>query len=457
MRGAVAVVTRLVARMRATPCPEVAAAFAADGEGPAAARLATAVRAARGTGRTGLVEWAGECDAPAVERAVTLVEAAAAAPRDERRATLDRARAVVLEGARDEAADAVAALRGPATALYAFGVVLPLALVAVLPAAEVAGVVASVPLIVAVYDVALPLTLCAAGWRLLAERPIAIAVPAVGRTHPDVPEYPVLATCGGLAAGAGAGLLARAVLPPWTVSLGALGATAGTWLVFAAGPYVRVHDRVDAAERDLPDACSLVGAAVADGTAVERAVADTADDLGGPTGAVLEAAVARQDRLGIDLESAFLGPHGALRHLPSTWFRDAAALFAVAGAEGRPAGDALADLGDHLEDLHRVEQEVRRDLRQLTATLSNTAAAFAPLVGGATVAMASAFGEALAVGALGLAVGTYVLVLAGVLAGLSVGLERGWSPGHAGRRAGLAVLTATGTYLVAFVAAGAVT
>lgn len=450
-------VTRLVARMRAAPCPEGAAAFAAEGDDPAGESLAAAIGEARGTGETGLRSWAGDSDAPGVERAVALVAAAAEAPPDEQAAALDRAREAVLDGAREEAAEAAAALRGPTTTLYAFGVILPLALVAVIPAAEVAGVVASLPLVVVGYDVVLPVALWVAGWRLLSERPTAFPPPAVGPGHPAVPTVPVRAGGSAILAGMGAAGAAAVVLPGWTVPLACLGGVLGTGLVVGAAPYVRVHRRVAAAERDLPDACRLVGAAVREGASIEAAVADTAGDLDGQTASVLEAARGRQERLGLPVAAAFLGPDGALADLPSARFRDVARLLAVAGGEGRPAGAALDDMGDHLAALRTVERDARRELRGITATLSNTAAVFAPLVGGATVAMAGAFGDDLAVGALGLAVGVYVLVLAGVLSALSAGLEVGPAPGPVARRAGVAVLTATGTYLATVVAAGTLT
>jgi hypothetical protein len=441
--------------MRVSPSPEAAARFAAAGETEAATALERHVRAAHGTGRTGLATFADECGTPGVERAVVLVEAAAGAPPEERERSLDRAQAAVLDGAREAAADAAAELRGPATAVYAFGVLLPLALVAVLPAAEVAGVVASVPLVVGVYDLALPAVLALAGHRLLDRRPTAFPPPVVDRDHPAVPDYPWRALAAGVGGGGGSGVLAGLVLPSWSVPLVAVGTGIGAVLAVGAAPYARVHGCVDERERDLPDACSLVGAAVADGTAVERALADAASDLGGPTGEVLGEAVARQRQLGVTVEAAFVDAEGPLTSTPSARFRDVARLFGVAAREGRPAGQALVAFGDHLAELRAVEREARRDLRRVTATLSNTAAVFAPLVGGATVAMAGAMGDGLPVATLGLAVGVYVLVLAALLAALASGLERGPSPGLVARRAGGALLTATPTYLLAFVAAGA--
>jgi hypothetical protein len=171
-------------------------------------------------------------------------------------------------------------------------------------------------------------------------------------------------------------------------------------------------------------------------------------------------------------------------------------LLAVAAREGRPAGDVLLELADQLESLRDLERDARRQLATVTGTLSNTAAVFAPLVGGATVALATgidavdvggvgagaaagadALGAEVGTGAvgsgmagsesatdgaaatmsvpvLGRIVGTYVLLLAALLTGLATGLERGFDRTLVAYRIGIALPTATATFLVAFGGAG---
>ena len=68
----------------------------------------------------------------------------------ERARTLDRAMDAVLDGTRDRMAAFADDVQGPATAVYAFGVLLPLALVSVLPAARAAGLPATLPAVVSV-------------------------------------------------------------------------------------------------------------------------------------------------------------------------------------------------------------------------------------------------------------------------------------------------------------------
>jgi hypothetical protein len=452
-------VGRAVLQTRVVSTAEGAAAFAAETEGRLGDRLADHVRRARGTPRSGLGSFAAVWreSFPALHRALTLVDAAAGAPAEERDRALDRAMSAILDGTRDRAADAADAVRGPATALYAFGVLLPLALIGVLPAAGAAGIEATLPAVVALYDLALPaVLLCASGW-LLANRPVAFPPSPVDRDHPDVPDRRWPPVAAGLAVAAVGWVGAGAVLPAWTRPVAAAGAGPGVALVVRYRPVVAVRRRADRLDGALSDALYLVGRRVADGIAVERAVADAADELDGVAGEVFEAAARRQSQLRIDVEAAFDGEYGALDAVPSGRARGAARLLGTATREGPPAGRGLVETADHLDDLRRVEREARRDLAQVTSTLGNTAAFFGPLVGGATVALADAVGTAGALeggapetAGLGLAVGAYVLLLAVLLTALSTGLARGLDRATVGYRTGAALLAAAATYLVAF-------
>jgi Flp pilus assembly protein TadB len=462
-------VGRVVLRLRLAPAPEEAAAYAArTGEGPLAASLRDHVGRARGTPGAGfetfLEEWA-EWD-PGLDRGVRLALAAAAAPPGERERGLDRALTAVLEETRDRVAAFAADIHGPATALYAFGVLLPVALVGLLPAAHVSGVHVPVSTVVCVYDVLLPAGLLGASAWLLVARPVAFPPPSVDRSHPAVPDRRVLSVVVGAVAGVVAWPLAARVVAPWSGGVAAAGIGIGAGLLTATRPVIAVRDRTRAVEADLDDALYLVGRRVADGRAVETALSTAADETGGATGDILDDAVGVARRLGIDVGASFRGPHGALSDLPSPRTHEAARLVALAAREGPPAGEALVALAEHLEDLRTLEQEGRRDLARVTGTLRHTAVAFAPVVTGATVALADgirqtgsegldAAGPPLATAVLGPAVGAYVLLLAAVLTGLATGLERGLDRSLVAYRVGVALPVAAVGFLAAFAGARA--
>ncbi|WP_248897504.1 type II secretion system protein [Haloplanus halobius] len=462
--SAATLVGRAALSLRIEPSIERAAVFAArTGRSALARSLGRHVRRAANTSHSGFDGFAADWGAQfrALDRAVARLDAAASASADERGGHLDRAVAAALRGAREDLSAFTTDIRGPVTGLYAFGVLLPLALVAVLPAARATGVALSLPVVVALYDAALPLVVVGAGAWLLARRPIAFPPPRIGRDHPDTPDSRVAAVTAGLvAAGVGGWIVARGV-DVWAAPVAAVGFGVGTALVARFRPAKRVRDRVLAVEADLHDALYLVGRRVAAGDAVETAVETAAKRVPGTTGAYLENAVDRHRRLDVTVREAFGGMRVAS---PSRRVREMADLFALAATEGRPAGEALVATAEHFEEMRRIERESRRELRRVTDTLANTAAVFGPLVGGATVALSERVSQTgatpqlgaapLPTAGLGVAVGAYVLWLAVALTVLTTGLTRGLDRTLVGYRVGVSLCLATTCYFLAYVAAG---
>lgn len=465
-------VARVALRIRVEPTTERAARFAAEtGRGPLARSLGAHARRAAGTPRSGLEAFAATWRPwfPALDRAAALLESGAVARPAERERSLDRALESVTDAASSRLAAFAGEVRGPASGTYAFGVVLPLALAGMLPAARAAGVPVDVRHVVVLYDVVLPLVLLAASGWLLLRRPVAFPPPQVPRSHPDVASRAWVAPAAGFGCGIVGGLTAVAVVAPWAGPVAVAGFGVGVWLFAHYRPVTSVRDRVRSVEEGLDDALYLVGRRVAAGESVERAIEAAARELPGATGEVFADAVDVGRRLRIGIRASFLGEHGALATLPSQRARSAAALLAIAASEGRPAGAAIVSLADHLSELRRIERESRRELASITGTLANTAALFGPLVGGATVALAgrmatavesggstaatpasAAGASAIGTGELGLAVGGYVLATAAILTALAATLERGFDRALIGYRLGLALPAATATYLATY-------
>ncbi|GAB3686210.1 hypothetical protein GCM10028857_17920 [Salinarchaeum chitinilyticum] len=457
---------RAILRMRVDPATEAAVAFAADsGDGPLAASLRRHVRATAGAAGTGLDGFAAEWREwfPALARASHLLAAAGSAGAARRERALERSLEAVLEGTHARLQSFVTNMGGPITGLYAFGVLLPLALVAVLPGARAAGVPVTLPVVVVIYDLALPgVLLVAAGW-LLVRRPVAFPAPDLDRSHPDVPDRWWPAPLAGTTAGCSGALAADVLIGRWAAPIALLGLGAGVALVVHYRPIVVVREEIKAIEDGLPDALYLLGRRVDDGYAVERAMELAADELPDATGDVLADAARRSRVLGVGPDEALRGDHGALATVPSRRVHSTAQLLTLATQEGQPAGQAIVAMAGHLEDLQSVEREARHSLARLTGTLRNTAAIFGPLVAGATVALADGMadfgGETDAIGTmptagLGLAVGTYVLLLAVVLTTLATGIDHGLDRPLTGYRVGLATATGTLVFLGGFLGAG---
>ncbi|GAB3702675.1 type II secretion system protein [Halorubrum pallidum] len=491
-------VGRLVLRMRLDPSTERAVRFAArTGSGPLADALARHERRSADVPTSGLRAFAREWQPwfPAVDRAAALVRTAASAPAERRGRCLDRALDATIAGTTDRLAAFVGEVRGPVSALYAFGVLLPLAMIALLPAAAASGVPIGPGVVAGLYLVGLPTgLLVASGW-LLSRRPVAFAPPAIGSDHRDVPDRGPHAAVSGSGSGAVAAATAAWGVARWAAPVAGIGVGVGVALLVAVRPRRSVLADVRAVERSLPDAMTVIGGDVAEGVAVEAAIANAGERIDDATGELFERAGRRSDALRVGVREAFLGRGGPAVAVPSPRVNGAIALLAVAAREGRPAGDVLLELADQLEELRALEADARRQLATVTGTLRNTAAVFAPLVGGATIALATGIdtvdvaavgtgatagadalgaggypadtagasgrdGSApsatavLAVPVLGQIVGAYVLILAGLLTALATGLERGFDRTLVAYRIGIALPTATATYLVSFLGAG---
>ncbi len=459
-------VSRAVLSMRLAPTPERAAEFAAQSSNTALAdNLESHVRQTRSTARSGLLTFGDTWSDlfPSLRRSFALIMVAGRTPAEDRYRLLDRALAVVLDGTRDTLQQFAARIRAPVTALYAFGVLLPTALVALLPAAGAAGVVVTPATVVVLYNVLLPAALVTAAVWLLARRPVAFPPPQVTWTHPEVSDRRVLALVSGGTVAAAGWLVAARLFPSWGPPVGAVGLGFGTGLVVVSQPVISVYERIRSVEDGLSDALELIGRRVANGCAVETAIEQVADEIDGPMGEVLAGGSRQQRQLHVSVNEAFRGRHGVLTTVPSRRVRGSFALLALAAKEGRPAGTALLALAEHLDDLQRIERDARQRLDSVCRTLTNTATMFGPMVAGATVALAdvlsseeSLTGSEQSFVWLGGPVGVYVLLLALVLTALSVGLIRGFDRALVGFQVGRALISSTLIYLCSYLFVGAI-
>ena len=458
---------RAVLRMQIEPATESAVRFAADtGSSSLAANLSTHIDAAVGTPRTGLLSFAEEWSDrfPAMQRSAYLLASAQQAPAGERARTLDRSLGAVLDGTRDRMAEFTNAIRGPTTILYAFGVMIPLALVALLPALGFVGYEISIWYLVVGYDIVLPITLTGACLWLLVRRPIAFPPPKVTRSHPDVPSR-FLPTLLWGAIGVLAGFsLVNVLGVPHLAPVASAGLGTGAMLIAYVRPILHVRTYIRDVESNLTDALYLTGRLVDDGRSVETAIQRAGDQIPAATGELFEQAAGLQRRLHLSVHDAFLGEYGVVSDVPSPRVRATVELLAIAAEQGAPAGRALVSMADHLDELRDVEARTRRQLSTITETIDHTATFFGPMVAGATVGLAgglSGDGTTAIEGAttlptdqLGLVIGAYVVSLSFILVPLSVALEDGLDRPLIGYRIGRSLVGAVTIYVLTVVAVG---
>jgi hypothetical protein len=459
-------VARAVLSMRLSPTPERAAEFAAQtSDGVLASSLGSHIRQTQNSARSGLTTFGDAWGErfPSLRRSFALLMVAGRTPEDDRYRLLDRALSVVLEGTREQLRTFATKIRGPVTALYAFGVLLPTALVALLPAAGFVDVAVSPLVVVLCYNIFLPALLVAVSVWLLANRPVAFPPPDVTRDHPGVTDRHRTAVGCGIVVGVVSWLAGTRLFPVWGPPVAAVGLGVGTVLVVANYPVVSVYGNIRDIEDGLSDALELIGRRVANGWAVESAIEQVGDELEGPMGTLVADGARQQRQLHVGVHEAFLGQYGVLQSVPSPRVRGSFALLSLAAKEGRPAGSALLSLAEHVEELQRIERDARQQLTRVCQTLVNTAAIFGPMVAGATVALSDSItgGETFAGNTqsltwLGGPVGFYVLSLSVILTVLSVGLIRGFDRSLLGFRVGRAMIAGTLIYLCSYLAVGGV-
>jgi len=457
------IVCLVVLSLRLDPALERATAFAAEhANGRLADSLAAHARESRGTPGAGLAGFAATWDdhLPSLRRAAALADAAVNAPAGDRERLLDRTLAVVVEGSRERASGYADAVHGPTMAVYAFGVVLPLALVGVVPAAASAGLPLTLGGVALAYGVVLPLAVLAVVCWILARRPVAFPPAAVPADHPALDDRGRNAALAA-AAGVAAALVASRLLPSWSLPVLLVGWPVGGALVYWFRPACEVREAARDIEDGLADALSVLGHQLRHGRAVEAAVTDAGDTLDGPTGDAFDEAARRMRRLRVGVAEAFRGEHGPLARTRSQRARAAVSLVVHAADAGPAGGRVLVAVAEHFDALAALDREVRREFASTTRTLQYTALVYAPLVAGVTVSLAGRVSgldgaSALPAGQLALVVGAYVLWLAAVLPALAVGLDRGLDRALVGYHAGLALAAAATVYPVTALAAARV-
>ena len=449
-----------ILQLTLTPTLERAADFASDTVEGRLSRSLQAHRLATVSGERAFeafaAEWASE--ARSLQRAVTLMTVAMDAPRERRTETLEDALEAVLEGARERVVEFSTAIRGPAMGIYAFGVMLPLALVGLLPVLASSGGGVSILALGVMYDLIIPIGLLGSALWLWARRP------AVSDTAFDLDLLadgrPLLWAGGaGLVTGVGATITMPLVAPDWTAPITGVGVGLGTGAVVWLQPVIETQQQLDRLEARLPDALTIVGQRLSEGEPVETTIGSVADRFDGPVGDLFTRAATRHSHSGEPMASVFLGDDGLLTDVPSQRVEAGLSLATTAGEYGATGGETLVSVGTYLDDLLTVERVARRELAQTTSTLRQTAVVFAPAIAGVTVALATGMeavdgsGQALNVASLGQVIGIYVLLLAAILPSLSIVLARGFDPVRMAYQSAIALAVGGLVYPLSFLAA----
>jgi Flp pilus assembly protein TadB len=305
---------------------------------------------------------------------------------------LDRARTQVFEGTRRKLREFAASLRGPTTALFALGVLLPLIVSSMVPLLSLgsfspSGVERAVPEPgnplpwVLLLDVAFPAGTFAFAHVVSARSP-----------RPSPGGQTSLRRCLlALMAVPFAALLVLA-LPHPMMPLIAIGVVVGTLslaLLLLTRAGVRERRRREAIDREYPDALFQLGSRLQEGHGLEAAFLAVADASEGTECADLFRAIVHAMRFGGGtVEGALFGAGGALEGMPSRTVRASLRLVVeLARKDPATTGRAALETSSHLRDLQGIEQDLRAELRPTVDAMRATATFFAPAVLGVSASL----------------------------------------------------------------------
>lgn len=364
------------------------------------------------------------------KRAIHLIRSSLGEPDEAQRIiTLNRALDVVLEGTKNIMDEFASKLHAPTTVLYSIGVMIPLALVAMLPAASVIGYRINTFELALIYNLLLPVITFIYAYSILLKRPAAFTPPQIPASHESLPSQKQRYTTAAISITVGTvialpGFLYLALSIPeiksqliaWNASIIALTqlnsflpatlpiiwGIAAAISIYCIGiylPYKQIRDRIRKMEGEFSDALYILGKRISEGKSAEEAFAYTSETMEGSEIAAIFSSIAYNFAAMRTTmkEALFDEEFGALKEVYSDRILATMKLFIESVQKSNEAaGIALVKLADHLKELQAVEEKIKRALYTMTSMMRTTAVIFAPLIGGVTLALAQVVAKLLA-------------------------------------------------------------
>jgi len=337
----------------------------------------------------------------------------------QRTLTLNRSLDIILDGTKNLMENYAAKLKLPTYILYSIFILIPLALVALLPAMAVVGIKITSKNLILIYNIIFPILTFAYAEYVLMQRPAAFVPQQIPPTHPELENLSSKKKKGlilGLIAGGsvyGVGyFLLFAGNPHSIISTGVLEGIVPTALLIligisiavslylnaAYGPYKRIRDKIIAMENEFVDALFILARRISEGRSAEEAFLHTATNMKGSSICEpFEQIAMNIVCMRCDLQNAvFDEDYGAFKNIHSERINTTMKLFLESVHKSHEtAGVAIVKLADHMKDLQDVERRIKESLYEMTSTMKSTACIFAPLIGGITIALSEVIAKIL--------------------------------------------------------------
>jgi len=341
--------------------------------------------------------------------------------RDEasRTMTLDRALDVSLEGTKETMNHFANRLHQPTVMLYSIGIMIPLSLVAMLPAAGLVGLRVTIFQVFFMYDVLLPLFVFLYTRRILLMRPATFNPPHIPPNHPEViainkhrrlalsviigflialPGVVFLLVPLMTSPGSSQSIISfmsdlrglNAVIPTTLFFIWGVATSVTVYCVSVYRPYKKVRDGIKQIEKEFSDALYILGKRISEEKSPEESFLYAARIMEGSRIAeVFHHTSYNLAAMHTNLRDAlFSTEFGSLTHVYSDRVNAILRLF-VEGIQKsqRAVSASLIRIADHLKQLQEVETKIKDMLYELTTTLRSTVTVFAPLIAGVTLAI----------------------------------------------------------------------
>ncbi|TQD25453.1 hypothetical protein FKV42_09330 [Methanolobus vulcani] len=421
------IVSYLVMSMKLVPNMEVAIRFAAGNSGrPLAKDLKKMiwnlhVREYRGIDDA-ILEFSNIWgkDSEYFKRALHLIKSSTSEPDEAQRViTLNRSLDLVLESTKNLMDSFASKLKTPTYVLYSVFILIPLALVALMPAITVVGIRFGIGTLVIVYDVILPLFTFAYAEYILMKRPAAFIPQDIPDSHPELKgirkrkqESLILSIVIGLVISSLGYILVlkgnpwnivstntlEGIIPPTLFVIWGIVFAVAIYLNISYAPYKKIRDKIHKMESEFSDALFILGRRISEGRSAEEAFIHTATTMNGSDIApAFERISLNLMNMRTDVYSAiFDEDFGAFKDIYSERIKTTMKLLVESTHKSHAiAGVAIVKLADHLKELQDVELNIKQSLYDMTSTMRSTAAVFAPLIAGVTIALSEVIAKIL--------------------------------------------------------------
>ncbi len=346
------------------------------------------------------------------KRSLHLVKSSVNEPDEAQRLiTLNKSLDIVLEGTKTMMDSFSARLKTPTYVLYSIFILIPLALVALIPAVSIVGVRIDTVTLVLIYDIVLPLATFFYSEYILLQRPATFAPPHISDRHPElsgirsirkltIAAALIIGTLAGasgyilVSMGNPFGIISReamsGILPPTFPVVWGLTSIITIYCLGVYTPYKKIRDGIKQIESEFADALFVLGRRISEGRSAEEAFGYASETMKGTKIGEVFADVSKNlSGIRTTLHGAiFNEEYGAFRDVYSDRIHTTMRMFTESIHKSHEAaGMAIIKLADHLKELQEVEDNIRRSLYDVTSTMRSTAMIFAPLIGGVTLAL----------------------------------------------------------------------